>query len=36
MNKKILDKITSIGITLALSSSIGLAACTKKVKTLME
>lgn len=30
MNKKILDKITSIGITLALSSSIGLSACAKK------
>lgn len=30
MNKKILDKITSLGITLALSSSIGLAACAKK------
>lgn len=30
MNKKILDKITSIGITFALSSTLGLAACAKK------
>lgn len=30
MNKKVIDKITSLGITLALSTSLGLAACSKK------